>query len=287
MHVHTFQDHSISKELMPPCKPFLRWAGGKNWLTKNIDPFLPSSGFNNYHEPFLGGGSVFFHLRPTGISYLSDLNDRLMDTYVQVKTNVELVVKHLKRFENSKECYYEVRDVRNFRSPASRAARFIFLNQTSFNGIYRENLNGKYNVPYGFRTKNFFEPGNLRLASENLKNSRICNRDFEECLDNVKRRDLVFLDPPYTITHNENGFFKYNKKLFNKKDQYRLSEMIDQIKRKDAFYILTNAAHAEVRDIFDKGDEIVEHQRPSLIGGLNAPRGKYSELIITNTSFSK
>ncbi|MEH6537752.1 MAG: Dam family site-specific DNA-(adenine-N6)-methyltransferase [Psychroserpens sp.] len=262
-------------------KPFLRWAGGKKWLLKDLDKFLPKKGFNNYHEPFLGGGAIFFNLNPQKKSYLNDLNSELIDTYQSIKDDVESVIQELKKFNNTESCYYDVRS-KKYRKESRKAARFIFLNQTSFNGIYRVNLKGEYNVPFGYRKKDFFEPDNLRLVSKCLANTDMSKDDFSKTINNVKEEDLVFLDPPYTITHNHNGFFKYNQKLFSEKNQYELSEMIDQIKDKGAYYILTNAAHFKVKEIFDKGDKISKLKRASLIGGINAKRGKYSEYIFTN-----
>ncbi len=261
--------------------PFLRWAGGKKWLIREIEHFLAELEFKNYHEPFLGGGAIFFHLQPKYKSFLSDLNGQLIETYSCLKLDVKGVIKELKKFENTEDCYYDVRS-KYYKSETKRAARFIFLNQTSFNGIYRENLNGEYNVPYGHRTKDFFDPENLLLVSNSLINTELVQADFSSCLKNVKQGDFIFLDPPYTITHNDNGFFKYNQKLFSETDQFRLSKMIDEIKRKKAFYMLTNAAHNKVVSIFDKGDTIFEFKRASLIGGKNAKRGKYGEIVITN-----
>lgn len=273
------EENVIHREVK--AKPFLRWAGGKRWLVKDLEKFLPKSGFKNYHEPFLGGGSIFFHLQPQK-AFLSDLNKELIDTYVQVRDNVEKVIFELKKFKNTKECYYKVRGS-NYRSEVRKAARFIYLNQTSFNGIYRVNLKGEYNVPYGYRNKNFLEPENLRLVSDLLINCELINCDFTNTTDNIKKGDLVFLDPPYTITHNNNGFFKYNKKLFSEKDQHRLSTFIDDINNIGAYYILTNAAHDKVKEIFKKNNNRTkELRRASLIGGINAKRGKYEELVITN-----
>ena len=262
-------------------KPFLRWAGGKRWILKHFSEFFPNLLFNNYHEPFLGGASLFLFLRPQKKAYLSDLNVELIETYVAVRDDIDRVISELRKFKNTEEVYYKIRNS-TFKSDYKRAARFIFLNQTSFNGIYRVNLKGEYNVPYGYRKVNFFDPHNLRAVSENLKNAVLDSKDFSLCIANVKKDDLVFLDPPYTITHNNNGFFKYNKNLFSETDQRRLSQVIDQIKAKQAFYILTNAAHDRVKTIFNKGDRVMEFQRASLVGGAQAERGKYEELLITN-----
>ncbi len=265
-------------------KPFLRWAGGKKWLLKDIDNLLPENGFNNYHEPFLGGGAIFFYLDPENSAFLSDLNPELIEMYTQVKENVELVIRYLRKYRNTKDFYYEVRDIKRFNSPASRAARFIYLNQTSFNGIYRVNLNGKYNVPYGFRDRNYFyKPEKLRNASHAFKKTNFSCQDFSSSLENINKGDLVFLDPPYTITHNHNGFFKYNKNLFTKEDQFRLAKFIVAIKEKGAYYMMTNAAHNEVKKIFKNDDMLLELSRASTVGGKKAKRGRYREILLTNT----
>jgi DNA adenine methylase len=259
----------------------LRWAGGKNWLIKHIEDALSEFPFKNYHEPFLGGGSLFFSVRPDGCSFLSDLNPELVETYQVVKDNVSKLISELENYRNTKSFYYSVRK-ENFKSKIKRAARFVYLNQTSFNGIYRVNLEGVYNVPYGFRSKEFLESENLRSASRALKNAILESYDFDASLRNIKRGDLVFLDPPYTVSHNNNGFIKYNQKLFSLDDQYRLAVFIKSVKAVGAYYILTNAAHSKVEEIFGKLDDHVELSRASLIGGVNAKRGHVSEFLFSN-----
>ncbi|WP_276360581.1 Dam family site-specific DNA-(adenine-N6)-methyltransferase [Daejeonella sp. H1SJ63] len=271
------------KEKLTVAKPFLRWAGGKSWLTKHIANFLPSKGFVKYHEPFVGGGSIYFHLHPNK-AIISDLNEELIGTYLQVQNNIDQVIKELRQYENTEECYYQLRNTQ-VQSEVEKAARFIFLNQTSFNGIYRVNLKGEYNVPYGYRNKDFLDEANLTAASLVLQGRKIVHNDFHSSLKAVGKGDLVFIDPPYTVTHNNNGFIKYNKKLFDLESQIRLSEYIDEIKDRGAYYILTNADHHEIERIFHKeGDQIFRMNRASLIGGKNAIRGQYSELIITNST---
>lgn len=264
-------------------EPFLRWAGGKNWfvnqyidLTKNID-------INHYHEPFLGGASIFFATDHNLRAYLSDANGELINTYICIRDNPDSVIKTLKNFNNSEEEYYRIRAMQT-EDPIMNAARFIFLNQTSYNGIYRVNKQGVYNVPYG---KRVWKPDDNKLftASEMLKNTNIKQGDFDCNKYIIKANDLVFLDPPYTVSHNNNGFIKYNQTLFSLEDQYRLSKYIDYIKRKDAYYILTNAAHQTIADIFEKGDRRLELSRKSLIGGKNASRQDVKEFIFTNIPY--
>ena len=263
-------------------KPFLRWAGGKNWLVKEINQILNPEDFNNYHELFLGGGSMFFHLRNyfENDVFLSDLNQNLINTYIQIRDNVESVIEQLKMFENTKEFYYYLRS-QIFEDPILRAAQFIFLNQTSFNGIYRVNLQGIYNVPYGYRKKDFINEKVLRTASFILQGVHISFGEFDQNIDQIQNGDLVFLDPPYTITHNNNGFIKYNEHLFSEGDQHRLANFIRNIDERGAFYVLTNAAHHDIQQIFNLVQPIVLH-RNSLVGGKNANRGNYEEYLFTN-----
>ena len=261
-------------------KPFLRWAGGKNWFVKHLRDFIPKE-FRNYHEPFLGGGSIFLAIDPKQKAFLSDLNPELIATYETLKTSVDDIIATLRRYNNTEDFYYWIR-AQQFKDPAEKASRFIFLNQTSFNGIYRVNLKGVYNVPYGRRTKPFLDENALRTASDRLKNAELFSGDFTKAKQNIGANDLIFLDPPYVVSHNSNGFIKYNQKLFSLDDQYRLSSLIDSIKSKGAYYVLTNAAHHKIVEIFSKDDKVVALERANLIGGLNAKRGQTTEYIFTN-----
>jgi DNA adenine methylase len=261
-------------------KPFLRWAGGKNWFVKHLPKFTPEN-FHNYHEPFLGGGSIFLAINPKQKSFLSDLNSELITTYETLKTSVNEIIEELKKYKNYEDYYYWIREQR-YDDPVKKASRFIFLNQTSFNGIYRVNLKGIYNVPYGRRTKPFLDENALRTVSERLKNAELFSGNFTKVEQNISKHDLVFLDPPYVVSHNSNGFIKYNQKLFSLDDQYRLSSLIDFIKSKGAYYIMTNAAHHKILEIFDKKDKIVALERANLIGGLKARRGQTREYVFTN-----
>jgi DNA adenine methylase len=276
-----FVDTNFNQANSNSCRPFLRWAGGKRWLKKHLDNFLPKNGFNQYHEPFIGGGSIFLHLHSTK-SFISDSNQDLINAYIMVRDCVDLVVEHLKNFKNSKDCYYKIRNFK-YEEPYKQAAQFIYLNQMSFNGIYRVNSKGEYNVPYGYRNNYQFDFDNLKRVSQTLKNVAINNGDFQKVMLNVEKNDLVFIDPPYTVSHSNNGFIEYNKKIFSFDDQKRLSNMIGQIKEIGAFYIMTNANHESLKSIFKiHKDKITTMERNSLIGGIGAKRGKYSEIIMTN-----
>ena len=244
----------MQKSTQGRVKPFLRWAGGKTWFINQVCEFVSSLDYKHYHEPFLGGGSTYFAIDSCHGGFLSDANQELIETYLTLKKDPYAVIRRMKKYTNSPEFYYKLRDEFRGRCAAEKAARFIFLNQTSYNGLYRVNLNGHYNVPYGFRTKEFLDEKVLIAASKKLENATISAGDFDTALDRVEQGDLVFLDPPYTVSHNNNGFIKYNQRLFSLDDQERLSAFIDEVRRRQAYYILTNAAHPTIAEIFEKGD---------------------------------
>lgn len=268
---------------MPTIEPFVRWAGGKKWLIPYMQNIVGDLHIEHYHEPFLGGGAIYFSMEHTKRSYLSDANSQLINVYTQVKDNPEELIEFFTRIPNTEDDYYRIRAEITEDNTVENAARFLYLNQTSYNGLYRVNREGRYNVPYGFRTNWAYDSERIRAASSRLQNARISAGDFEVNKHRIKENDLVFLDPPYTVSHNNNGFIAYNQKLFSIEDQRRLKSFIEYIKAKGAFYILTNAAHETIREIFlTQGDRIIELQRNSLIGGRNALRVAISEYIFTN-----
>lgn len=265
--------------------PFLRWAGGKTWLLKKFDQFLPHD-FENYYEPFLGSGAIFFHLKQIGLLngkvVLSDLNKDLVECFVQIRDNVEAVIDHLSTYQNEKEFYYQMRQISSS-TEEEKAARFIYLNRTSFNGVYRVNLKGAYNVPYGFKKyKVLFDFENLREASVLLKGVEIVHRDFQHCAKLVRSKDLVFLDPPYTVAHENNSFVKYNQKIFAWQDQERLAKTVRTIVYKGAYFVLTNAAHPSIDALFVPSGVKTELKRFSVIGGKKAKREIKSEYVFSN-----
>jgi DNA adenine methylase len=279
----TSEEASVaSGDAVETTQSFLRWAGGKRWLLYHLPEILGNFKINGYHEPFLGGGAVFFGSIITGHAYLSDLNSDLIEAYVQIRDNYELVAGFLKSHVNTAEHYYAVRASKP-EDPACRAARFLYLNRTSYNGIYRVNLKGQYNVPFGNRTWGYMPDAKLLAsASRKLQGAAINVSDFEAVIDNVQAGDLVFLDPPYTVAHNNNGFVKYNQRLFSFEDQTRLSKLIDDVRAKDAYYLLTNAAHESIATLFEKGDRTLELQRGNSVGGRKAKRGSATEYVFTN-----
>lgn len=261
---------------------FLRWAGGKRWLLPQIPAVLGDVKVRNYYEPFLGGGSVFLSVSVTGTAFLSDLNADLIETYVQVRDEPSKVATALSRYKNEIDHYYRARG-QTPSDPAERAARFIYLNHTSFNGIYRVNLQGEYNVPFGNReSPKIPTHEHLKAVSTRLRGAALEANDFEAAIAKAGKHDLVFLDPPYTVAHDNNGFVKYNQKLFSFADQERLRDAIDRLRKRGAYYILTNAAHKSISELFDFGETRLKLTRRNSIGGKKAARGSASEYLFTN-----
>ncbi|MEA5006931.1 MAG: Dam family site-specific DNA-(adenine-N6)-methyltransferase [Rikenellaceae bacterium] len=280
----------MSKDVQMITKPFLRWAGGKTKLLNEIAKFIPNE-FNNYHEPFVGGGALFFYLKSSkqikNKVFLSDSNSELINTYIQIKQNAQQVIDKLQTIKNKKEDYYEIRN-KSCQDLTDKAVQFIYLNKTSFNGLYRVNLKGQYNVPYGYRNiKNLYDFNNIFKAQEDLKNVELLDVDFYDTIQNVKSHDLIFLDPPYTVMHENNGFIKYNQKIFQWDDQLRLHDYIKELVKKDAYFILTNAKHKSILNLYSDIASPIEVGRKNLIGGKLAKRETVNEYIFTNNTKRK
>lgn len=266
-------------------KPFLRWAGGKNWFTKHIENFVPNQ-FENYYEPFLGGGSIFFYLKSKGLiknkAYLSDSNKDLINTYRVIKNNLPELITHLSNHEDNEEEYYRIREEK-FENPIEKASQFIYLNRTSFNGIYRVNLNGKYNVPYGKRElKNIYDLKHLAQISKILDKTYFSTQDFKERCRQPNANDFVFIDPPYTVAHENNGFIQYNQSIFSWKNQIQLAKITEDFENRGIHFLVTNAYHHSIKELYTTGNQI-PLSRSSTIGGKGATRTNYREIIITNT----
>jgi DNA adenine methylase len=228
--------------------PVIKWAGGKRKLLPAIIEVAPSK-FSNYFEPFFGGGAVFFSLLPRRAT-LSDTNAELIQMYIQIRDCPERVLRHLRRMPNSEHDYYRIRSMRP-RSDASKAARLIYLCTLAFNGIYRQNLKGEFNVPYGYKTHiNPCNEAMLQKMSDNLSGATLLDGDFERAIGGAKKNDFVYFDPPYTVAHGNNGFIKYNAKIFSWEDQKRLASVALRLKRTGCIVVVSNADHASIRDLY-------------------------------------
>ena len=259
--------------------PLLRWAGGKRRLLPHILPLVPAV-YNHYYEPFFGGGAVFFALSPIDAS-LSDLNAELISCYAQVRDKPEEVISYLQCLTNSEADYYKIRD--NYPlTVTERAARLIYLSVLSFNGIYRQNRHGVFNVPYGHRSHvNPCDEKKIRATSKALSQVRLASGDFEEMLNKAKMGDLVYLDPPYTLAHQSNGFVLYNDKIFSWKDQQRLAEIARHLKDEGCHVVVSNADHESIHDLYsDFNCKIVT--RTSIIAASSDKRRAVTECIFYN-----
>ena len=260
----------------------IRWAGGKKWFVPIFFRLIDGLEFEDYYEPFLGGGSIFFNMDSKHKAFLSDLNDKLIIMYQAVKDNPEAVIRKMKEFPIGKDGYYFVRS----QEPddyISIAARFIYLNHYSFNGIYRENAAGKYNVPFGFN-RSEYDYSRILGASKKLESAIICFQDFAEISSSIKENDLVFLDPPYSKSESVcgNSFVSYNARFFRLKDQERLRKLIDEINEKHAYYIMTNGNDDKISEIFDGCGQKLRCSRKCVISSISTARRSFDELIYTN-----
>jgi len=262
--------------------PFLKWAGGKRWLTSKHREWFDVE-FERYIEPFLGGGAVFFNLAPKK-SILSDLNCELVSVYETVRSNPSEVVKILRRHQalHGEEYYYHIRAMKP-RTNITRAARFIYLNRTCFNGLYRVNLKGEFNVPKGTKTKVILDDDDFQEVSKRLKSSTMSNCDFGTTLRKAAESDLVFIDPPYTVKHNNNNFLKYNEKIFSWSDQQRLFTEADQAAARGAKVIVSNANHSCIKELYGSSKWVqIEVERASVLASSAKFRKRESELVISN-----
>ncbi|WP_309736163.1 Dam family site-specific DNA-(adenine-N6)-methyltransferase [Microbacterium sp. SORGH_AS_0428] len=232
-------------------RPFVRWAGSKQRLLSQLTPHFPTR-YRTYFEPFFGAGSLFFLLRPNH-AVINDSCVPLIEMYKTVRDYSSEVYAALAPMDVlDKELYYEVRRT----SPTGavqRAARFLYLNRAAWNGLYRVNAKGEFNVPYGKpRSGNHLDPNNLRAASQLLAGSNVLMQhgDFEQALGSAGEGDFVFLDPPYASSKRRESFVDYNEKLFTWDDQVRLAARAEELRRAGAHVVVTNAFNTDIRDLY-------------------------------------
>lgn len=262
--------------------PFLKWAGGKNWFVERENLRFPKK-YNRYIEPFLGGGAVFFYLEPKQ-AIISDINCELINTYVAVQEDVESVYHNLRIHQRNhcKDYFYEIRN-RRTRTLATSAARMIYLNKTCFNGIYRVNKQGRFNVPYGTRDEIFFDYKSIKEASKVLQNAQILRQDFEETINMAQGEDFIFCDPPYAVVNEENRFIGYNADVFSWQDQIRLARALERAKNRNVKIMMTNVEHRDVRALYEnvEGFTLDTVQRWCFISGNASGRKVYQELVVS------
>lgn len=258
--------------------PFLKWAGGKRWLMP-LAKELSAHCTGLYIEPFLGSGAMYFGLRPSR-AILSDSNVELIETYRAIATEWRDVVKKLLAHDrlHSPDYYYKIRASKPT-SPSGKAARFIYLNRTCWNGLYRVNRAGVFNTPIGTKKRAVLDSDDFESVARLLSQSIICAGDFESSIDQAGAGDLIFADPPYTVRHQFNGFIKYNEQLFSWADQERLRNSLLRAKERGAIVMCTNADHASIRELYAGDFNIIPLSRYSAIAGSGGSRGNYAEVL--------
>jgi DNA adenine methylase len=267
--------------------PILKWAGGKSQLLKNLVPLVPVR-FSSYFEPFFGGGALFFHLlanRPSLRAYISDANPELVNCYLRVRDDVDEVIAQLKRHRNDKHHYYKVRS----QDPSEldevgRAARLIFLNKTCFNGLFRVNRRGQFNVPFGkYKNPRIVDEGRLRRVSRSLQQARVAISccDFDRALARARAGDFVYLDPPYQPLTSTSRFTSYTRRDFVEQDQFRLAKTFRALDARGVFVLLSNSDSHLVRTLYEdfQIDQVLATRAINCNG---KKRGRIGELLIRN-----
>lgn len=272
-------------------KPFIKYCGGKTRLLPYIIENLPNKQFNNYFEPFVGGGSVLFELLNKDVQYncqrrytISDINENLINCYEVIKNKSDELINELDKdkYKNLSDNYYICRqrfnDIKfDETNLIEKAALFIYLNKCGYNGMYRENSKGKYNIPFGkMKNPKICDTSVLRKDSEGLKNVHIACCEYDNILELLEKNDFVYLDPPYHET-----FTDYTNNKFNEEEQLQLKKFVDDLSEKGVFVMLSNSATDFIKDLYKNYKQINLTIKYSL-GGRGADRGDKQELLIVN-----
>lgn len=274
-------------------KPFVKWVGGKRQLIKQFREMglYPPEGFdpikNSYFEPFVGGGAVFFDLLPEK-AFLSDMNFDLVTTYNVIKNDVDSLIKSLKKHEHNKEYFLNIRAKKvPTLSPLQIASRFIYLNRTCFNGLYRVNSSGGFNVPFGANKNPLIcDESNLRKVSKALQNVEISHQDYKDIIKKVKKGDFVYFDPPYHPMSSTSSFTYYTKESFGEKEQIELRDTFLKLHKKGCFVMLSNSNSDFINKIYkeikSKGVIVHKVEASRAINSKGNGRGKVKEILVTN-----
>jgi len=295
----------------PQARPFLKWAGGKGQLINQIKEFLPyeivaTKRIDKYFEPFLGGGAVFFWLSKEyqiKKSYLYDINPEIVSAFQTVRDSVSQLISKLKKLQNDyislskrnrENFYYDCRDAYNkltkSNRPIDKTALLIFLNKTGFNGLFRVNSQGQFNVPFGrYENPTICDGGNLLAVSEALENAEIECKDFRHSLGKADKNSLVYFDPPYRPISKTASFTGYIKDGFNDQDQHDLKEACDKLSKKGAKVILSNSDPKNIDvddnffdDLFKRNYKIKRLQATRMINCNAEKRGMIKEILVMN-----
>jgi DNA adenine methylase len=269
--------------------PFLKWAGGKRQLLGHIEALLPER-IDTYFEPFLGGAAVFFRLaagRRFRRAVLADANPELVNCYQAIRDDVDGVITELHGYRNNRAMYYRVRGRDPTKlSPTARAARLIYLNRCGYNGLYRVNSSGQFNVPFGsYRHPVICDEPRLQAASAALRNVEIGCDDFANTLETVGRRDFVYLDPPYVPLSATSSFTAYAARDFGTSDQQRLANMLRAFGRRKVPALLSNSDCRTTRELYRDFDRIDRVPARRAINSVGHGRGPVDEILVRSFDY--
>ncbi len=275
----------VLEQLKSETYPIVKWVGGKRQLMFELLKNMPKS-YNRYFEPFIGGGALFFELQPEN-AYISDMNEELINLYTVVRDNVYELIDDLSKHEVSKEYFLEIRNIDRTEkyaelSNVERASRFIYLNRTCFNGMYRVNSQGQFNVPFGhYKNPRIIDENNLLNCSELLKKTEIKCADFSEILTKVKKGDFVYFDPPYVPLNETSSFTSYTKDGFDIDMQIKLRDVCDELDSMGVKFMLSNSDTKLVKELY-ANYEIKKVFASRAINANADGRGKITEVLVRN-----
>ena len=275
----------VLEKLKEETYPIVKWVGGKRQLMFELLKNMPKS-YNRYFEPFIGGGALFFELQPQN-GYISDMNKELITLYTVVRDDVYELIDDLNKHKVSKEYFLKIRNLDrtekyNSLSDVKIASRFIYLNRTCFNGMYRVNSQGQFNVPFGnYKNPRIVDAENLINCSKLLKNTEIYCADFSEILNKVQKGDFVYFDPPYVPLNETSSFTSYTKDGFDLDMQFKLRDVCDELDSKGVMFMLSNSDTKLVNELYSNY-EIKKVFASRAINANPNGRGKITEVLVKN-----
>lgn len=268
-------------------RPFVKWAGGKRQILDKIRNYIPDN-FSTYYEPFVGGGAVLFYIQPKK-AVINDANPHLMNVYKVIKNNVEELIDDLKTHKNEEDYYYKIRrldrteEFENM-SNLKKASRILYLNKTCYNGLFRVNSNGEFNVPFGrYKNPKIVNGPVLRAVSNYLNSNdiRILNVDFEEAIKGMRKQAFVYFDPPYHPISDSSSFTGYTLDGFDKEDQNRLKNLCDKLNERGCRFLLSNSGARFIQNLYDNYKiDIIGAKRS--INSDASKRGEVEEVLVRN-----
>jgi DNA adenine methylase len=277
----TLSTETTERLTVRKASPFLKWVGGKQQLLDAFRPLFPAT-FKRYFEPFVGGGAVFFDIQPKN-AFLSDANEELINCFTMVRDHLDELLDELKKHHNTEEHFYKIRRLDpSLLSPVVRASRFIYLNRTCYNGLYRVNKQGHFNAPFGRYENPVIRPvEKLRAAHHALQGVDIRASDFREALQKPKAGDFVYLDPPYDPLGGYSDFRRYHRHFFDKKDHEELAALFRELHSRGCLILLSNSETSFIRSLYE-GWHLKSVPAQRRINCDPTGRSGVNELIVTN-----